>query len=118
MDKFCEWEWVSTSAGVVQTGCSVEGAVLVGNYSYHECGIQVTVGPGHRGVWLCEIEKYHAGFGRRWVLVKLLLIHFRTNDYSVETRITNNVPYFDCHFHRSVMKFHHQRCESPFHGDT
>ena len=49
MDKFCEWEWVSTSAGVVQTGCSVEGAVLVGNYSYHECGIQVTVGPGHRG---------------------------------------------------------------------
>ena len=67
MNTFCEWEWMSTAEGVVQTGCSVEGAKRVGNYSQHECGMKFTVGPQHRGVWLCEMEKYHAGFGRRLV---------------------------------------------------
>ena len=65
MDKYCDWEWVSSTEGVVQTGCTMLGVDLVGNYSSQECGIQLTVGPQHRGVWLCEMEKYHAGFGRR-----------------------------------------------------
>ena len=38
---------------------------FVGNYSQHECGLSFTVLAGHRGDWICELEKYHVGFNKR-----------------------------------------------------
>ena len=65
MSQFCEWEWASRAEGVTRTKCSLPGVERVGNYSAFECGISFTVRPGDRGVWLCELEKYHHGFARR-----------------------------------------------------
>ena len=40
---------------------------LAGNYSRHECGLIFELNPQHRGVWICELEKYHTGFNKRLV---------------------------------------------------
>ena len=40
-------------------------ARFVGNYSQHECGLGFSVQAGHRGDWICELEKYHVGFNKR-----------------------------------------------------
>ena len=45
--------------------CFVIFARFVGNYSQHECGLGFSVQPGHRGDWICELEKYHVGFNKR-----------------------------------------------------
>jgi len=67
MAQYCEWEWMGAAQGKVVTGCTMQGVELVGNFSEHECGIRIgKLRPRDRGVWLCEIEKYHAGFGRRY----------------------------------------------------
>lgn len=67
MAQFCEWEWKSSEEGTVVTGCTMHGVEMVGNYSQHQCGIRIAkLRPKDRGVWLCEIEKYHAGFSRRY----------------------------------------------------
>ena len=77
MSQYCEWEWGGggdddgavdddeEGAGVARTGCTLAGVERIGNYSEYECGISFTVKPHHRGVWLCELEKYHPGFARR-----------------------------------------------------
>ena len=67
MSRFCEWEWTGRSGltGVERIGCTLSEVQLVGNYSAFECGIKFTIRPEHRGVWLCELEKYHPGFTRR-----------------------------------------------------
>ena len=65
MSSYCEWEWTSSAEGVSRTGCSLDEVQRVGNYSAFECGLRFTVRPQHRGVWLCELEKYHFGFMRR-----------------------------------------------------
>ena len=65
--SYCEWEW--TSEGVVETGCSL-GAdpraelARAGDYEVFECGLEFTALPQHRGVWICELERYHPGFSR------------------------------------------------------
>ena len=62
MSQYCEWEW---SGMVSMGGCSMEKVQREGNYTKHQCGISFIVTPGHRGVWICELEKYHLGFTRR-----------------------------------------------------
>ena len=42
----------------------------MGNYSQHECGLGFSVQPGHRGEWICELEKYHVGFNKRLMELK------------------------------------------------
>lgn len=41
-------------------------AARAGEYGRHECGLEVVLAPHHRGVWVCEMERYHAGFSRRY----------------------------------------------------
>ena len=41
-------------------------AARAGDYGRHECGLEVVLAPHHRGVWVCEMERYHAGFSRRY----------------------------------------------------
>ena len=53
------------SEGVHELGCTVAGARLAGNYSRRECGLEFRAEARHRGLWLCELEKYHLGFSRR-----------------------------------------------------
>ena len=66
MDNYCEWEWLSDSAGKTRTGCNMDHVDFHGNYSEFECGLSFKVEPRHRGVWICELEKYHVGFDRRF----------------------------------------------------
>ena len=66
LDTYCEWEWLSASAGSLETGCNMEEVELAGNYSRFECGLTFLVEPRHRGLWVCELEKYHLGFERRY----------------------------------------------------
>jgi len=55
---------------VTQVGCTLDtdGVEVrsAGDYNQFQCGIQVTAQPKHRGVWICELERYHAGFSRRY----------------------------------------------------
>ena len=44
-----------------------------GDYSKFECGLSFTVEPRHRGVWICELEKYHVGFDKRCEIVEIEL---------------------------------------------
>ena len=37
-----------------------------GDYGQHQCGLTFTAGPHHSGVWVCELERYHSGFSRRY----------------------------------------------------
>ena len=65
--SYCEWEW--TSEGVKQMGCSLDRdsraeLVRAGDYEGFECGLEFTALPQHRGVWICELERYHPGFSR------------------------------------------------------
>lgn len=32
----------------------------------HECGVEFLATAKHAGVWICELERYHAGFSRRY----------------------------------------------------
>ncbi|XP_023336770.1 uncharacterized protein LOC111707838 isoform X2 [Eurytemora carolleeae] len=66
MDEYCEWEWISESEGVKLTGCNMVDVDLIGEYNLHQCGVRVMVDAEHEGEWLCEIEKYHPGFSRRY----------------------------------------------------
>ena len=67
LNTFCEWEWLSHSAGNTKTGCNMENVDFHGQYSEFECGLSFQVEPRHRGVWICELEKYHVGFDKRFV---------------------------------------------------
>ena len=65
--SFCEWEW--RSEGVRELGCSLgedprAELVRAGKYVAGECGLELTALPRHSGVWVCELERYHAGFSR------------------------------------------------------
>ena len=31
-----------------------------GDYDEFQCGLELTLLPHHRGVWICELERYHA----------------------------------------------------------
>ena len=37
-----------------------------GDYSQHQCGLSFTAAAHHSGVWVCELERYHSGFSRRY----------------------------------------------------
>ena len=50
-------------------GCSLDTdpraeLVRAGDYEGFECGLEFTALPQHRGVWICELERYHPGFSR------------------------------------------------------
>ena len=85
MDTYCEWEWISLEKGVTLLGCdmTVDGLDMdmtpgkenirqdmaverVGDYAQFQCGLRFTVKPEHKGMWICEMEKYHWGFARRY----------------------------------------------------
>jgi len=66
MDSYCEWEWISSSVGVENTGCNMVDVEFIGDYNLHQCGLRLIAETTHEGEWLCEIEKYHPGFTRRY----------------------------------------------------
>lgn len=52
-----------------ETGCSLAAdpraeLARAGDYEVFECGLEFTALPQHRGVWICELERYHPGFSR------------------------------------------------------
>ena len=49
LDTYCEWEWLSASAGSVRTGCNMDQVELAGNYSRFECGLTFLVQQSHHG---------------------------------------------------------------------
>jgi len=67
-DRFCDYEWLSSSRGAQEIGCDFpdKKVELIGDYNSFECGIRVyNLGVKDRGVWQCEVEKYYLGFSRR-----------------------------------------------------
>ena len=90
MDSFCEWEWKDPHLGVRMIGCDMTDdrtkinlmedseydqldSILskvwvdqVGDYDKFQCAITFLARSRHKGSWVCEIEKYHVGFGRRY----------------------------------------------------
>ena len=61
--QWCEWEWV---AGGVEAGGCTMSVRRAGDYSQHQCGLSFTAAAHHSGVWVCELERYHSGFSRRY----------------------------------------------------
>ena len=60
---WCEWEWVG---GTVKTGGCTITVSRAGDYSQHQCGLSFRAAAHHSGVWVCELERYHRGFSRRY----------------------------------------------------
>ena len=61
--QWCEWEWVG---GAVEAGGCTMAVSRAGDYSQHQCGLSFTAAAQHSGVWVCELERYHTGFSRRY----------------------------------------------------
>ena len=100
--SYCEWEWAGGE--VTEGGCTME-VTRAGDYQLHQCGLTFTAAPHHSGVWICELERYHTGFSRRYgelrygqvrhlfyVITNMIKIPiqtpFVTNEYLIEVTVS------------------------------
>ena len=60
---------MTSSGGVDEIGCDFEPGKVerIGDYDKHQCGVRIhDLERSDRGIWMCEVEKYYAGFSRRY----------------------------------------------------